>query len=76
MGKFYNLKKMFHWQNLDAKSRPCHLSLMDLIYLLKANNGNTRTRCEISSKLTKKTPEKRHFVYISGQVSIGQHRCI
>ena len=31
-----------------------------LIYLLKVNNRNTRTRCEICSKLTIKTPERRH----------------
>ena len=31
------------------------------IYLLKVNNRNTRTRCEISSELTKKTPERRHW---------------
>ena len=30
------------------------------IYGLKVNNRNTRTRCEICSKLTKKTPERRH----------------
>ena len=29
------------------------------IYLLKINNRNTRTRCEICSKLTIKTPERR-----------------
>ena len=29
------------------------------IYLLKVNNRNTRTRCEICSKLTIKTPEWR-----------------
>ena len=28
------------------------------IYLLKVNNKNTRTRCEICSKLTIKTPER------------------
>ena len=28
-------------------------------YLLKANNSNTRTKCEICSKLTIKTPERR-----------------
>ena len=28
-------------------------------YLHKVNNKNTRTRCEISSKLTIKTPERR-----------------
>ena len=30
------------------------------IYLLKVNNRNTRTRCEICSKLTTKTPERHH----------------
>ena len=29
------------------------------IYLLKVNNRNTRKRCEICSKLTLKTPERR-----------------
>ena len=28
------------------------------IYLFKVNNRNTRTRCEICSKLTIKTPER------------------
>ena len=31
-----------------------------VIYLFKVNNGNTSTVCEISSKLTGKTPERRH----------------
>ena len=30
------------------------------LYLLKVNNRNTRERCEIPSKLTIKTPERRH----------------
>ena len=30
------------------------------VYLLKVNNRNTRTRCEICSKLTIKIPERRH----------------
>ena len=29
------------------------------IYLLKVNNRNSRTRCEICSKLTIKAPERR-----------------
>ena len=29
------------------------------IYLFKVNNGNTKTMCEICSKLTIKTPERR-----------------
>ena len=31
------------------------------IYLFKVNNKNTRKRCEICSKLTIKTPERRHW---------------
>ena len=31
------------------------------IYLLKVNNRNTRTRCEIWSKLTIKIPERRQW---------------
>ena len=31
------------------------------IYLLKVNNKNTRARCEICSKLTIKTPERRQW---------------
>ena len=31
------------------------------IYLLKVNIRNTRTRCEICSKLTIKTPERRQW---------------
>ena len=30
------------------------------IYMLKVNNRNTRTRCEICSKLTIKTPERSY----------------
>ena len=30
------------------------------IYLLKVNNRNSRTRCEICSKLTIETPEQCH----------------
>ena len=31
------------------------------IYLLKVNNRNTRTRCEICSKLTLMTPERHQW---------------
>ena len=30
------------------------------IYLLKVNNGNTKKRCEMCSKLKIKAPERRH----------------
>ena len=47
------LNKM--WQLTSSPSNPAS------IYLLKVNNRNTRTRCEICSKLTIKTPERRHW---------------
>ena len=31
------------------------------IYLFEANNGNNRRICEVSSKLTKNTPERRQM---------------
>ena len=34
--------------------------IINSIYLFKVNNRNTRTRCEICSKLRIKTPERRH----------------
>ena len=33
----------------------------DVNYLLKVKNGNTRIMCEICSKLTIKTPERRNW---------------
>ena len=30
-------------------------------YMFKVNNRNTRTRCEICSKLTMRIPEQRHW---------------
>ena len=32
------------------------------IYLLKVNSRNTRARCDVCSKLTIKTPERRHWL--------------
>ena len=32
-------------------------------YMFKVNNRNTRTRCEICSKLTIKTPKRRHWAF-------------
>ena len=50
--------------------------------MFKVNDRNTRTRCEICSKLTIKTPERRHwrhsgvfivnFEHISHLVSIAE----
>ena len=34
------------------------------VYLLKFNNRNTRTRCEICSKLTIKIPFHKHFSHL------------
>ena len=42
------------------------------IHLLKVDNRNTRTRCEMCSKLTKKTPERRQW-FRSGVFKILEH---
>ena len=50
-----------YWKILHGKLRflcSARIHLAD-IYLFKVNYRNTRLRCEICSKLTKKTPEKR-----------------
>ena len=54
---------------------------LPVIYLLKVNNRNTRTRCKICSKLTIKAPEQRqwrrfavfivNFEYISNLVLVS-----
>ena len=41
---------MFKVNNKDSRKKS---------YLLKVNNKNTRKRCEIYSKLARKTPERR-----------------
>ena len=43
-------------------------------YIFKVNNRNTRTRCEICSKLTIKTPERHHMGSL--RCSIHLSRCI
>ena len=35
------------------------------VYLLKVNNRNIKIKCEISSKLTIKTPERRGVVIVN-----------
>ena len=48
-----------------GKSTVLHIDLKCIvpagIYMFKVNNRNTRTRCEICSKLTIKTPEPGHW---------------
>ena len=45
------------------------------MYMLKVNNGITRKSCEVCSKLTIKTPERRHadfeqlFVHVEFKVN-------
>ena len=47
------------------------------IYLLKVSNRSTRTRCEVCSKLTRKTPEWCHWhnsgVFIGNFEDISDH---
>ena len=43
------------------------------IYLLKVNNRNTRTRSEICSKLTIKTPKRRQLRHSSVSIVNFEH---
>ena len=51
------------WKHQDTGISRCFQGYRDpaSIYLFKVNNRNTRARCEICSKLTIKTPERRHW---------------
>ena len=49
------LKHTKDGENMSLRNNPAG------IYLLQVNNRNTRTRCEICSKLTINTPERRHW---------------
>ena len=42
-------------------------------YMFKVNNRNTRTRCEICSQLTVKTPERRHWCRFVVFIVICEH---
>ena len=42
------------------------------IYLLKVNNRNSRTKCEICSKLTIETPERRQMTIYIIAISLKQ----
>ena len=63
--KILNAKKIESGKHLFGNHIICLLLFVmifwkkTMIYLLKVNNRNIRTRCEICSKLTKKTPEQR-----------------
>ena len=46
---------------LSGRLLLCGKSISAGIYLVKVNNRNTRTRCEICSKLTLKTSERRQW---------------
>ena len=61
---FFNfIKKCLCYININTATIFLHDILPYPVsnYLLKVNNRNTRTRCEICSKLTIKTPERRHL---------------
>ena len=57
-------------QFIFRKNENSSLSLFDVfysvgIYMFKANDRNTRTRCEIYSKLTLKILERRHMFKVN-----------
>ena len=64
-GHLFSCKQTDQWFS-KAFNKFCGvLNLQDMypvgIYLLKINNKNTRTRCEICSKLTITISERRHW---------------
>ena len=51
---------MFKFNNKDTRTTPLASdAILFGNYVFKVNNRNTRTRCEISSKSTIETPERR-----------------
>ena len=58
------------WDIYTIIPKPLHPDSPAGIYLLKVNNRNTRTRCEICSKLTTKTPIIVNFEHISHPVLV------
>ena len=58
---------MQHWVEIDQLDFLINENLFEVIhnpagnYMFKVNNKNTRTRCEICSKLTIKMPERRQW---------------
>ena len=46
---------------VDSEQVFAHWTNPVAFYMLKVNNGNSRTRCEICSKLIIKTPKRRHW---------------
>ena len=71
-------------RGLSLKSLSC-TQFSAGIYLLTVNNRKTRTKCEICSRLTIKTPERRHwhssgvfivnFEHISHLALVGFFNC-
>ena len=61
----------FYWIKNLYKGDKSH-AIPASIYLLKVNNRNTKTRCEIYSKLTIKTPEPRSGVFSFNSKHISQ----
>ena len=56
-----NLKVIKRTLPIQSTRRPVKVYNPAGIYLFKVNNRNTRTRCEICSKLTINTPERRQW---------------
>ena len=61
MFKFFNKNNRFMCKMLGRMCSKLTIKPAG-IYLLKVNNKNTRTRCDIYSKLTIKTPERRQWL--------------
>ena len=66
-GRWLSLFILIHQTKSSRGNRGkthCDRSYPAYIYLLKVNKKNTRKRCEICSKLTIKTPERRQWLVL------------
>ena len=62
--KFSKITRVIYPRNLTNQTC-CYWFITKNLYLVKFNNRNTRKRGEICSKLTIKTPERRHWRRVS-----------
>ena len=61
-GQLQNFQKSRGWFIPEiSQTKRGYWFITTTLYLVKFNNRNTRKRCEICSKLTIKTPERRHW---------------
>ena len=61
----FQRSQVYAWNHFFKLTQGHQITNLAGIYLLKVNNRNTKTRCEICSKLIMKTPERRPSVSVA-----------